>query len=196
MISSPDIRELWTRIEGVLRQHVPDTARTLAVPATDQEINELEEAIGLKLPADFRESLGIHDGQDDPTRCHSFCSDGVLAGTKKIAETWRMLTEIDGEILQKYYSHLEPDGHGAWWNRHWVPFTDAEGDCLCINLNPELRPGAAFGEIVAFVHDNPHEPGIAPSYGVWLQKLAQRLEDGDFEINEYGYLRLNIDLEK
>jgi cell wall assembly regulator SMI1 len=76
MTTSHDIKEIWTRIERVLQEHVPDTAKTLAVPATDHEINE---------------------------------------------------------------------------------------------------------------------PGIAPSYGNWLQKLAQRLEDGDFEIDEYGYLRLNIE---
>jgi cell wall assembly regulator SMI1 len=170
---------------------VPDTARTLAQPATDQEIDDLQAAIGLFLPAEFRESHKVHNGQDDPTRCHHFFTEGLLASTKQIAETWRMLTEIDEGFRQR-----EPDwdthGHGEWWNRHWVPFTIGEGDCLCINLNPQVRPGGTFGEIVCHVHDNPHEPGIAISYSAWLHRLAQRLERGEFTINQYGYLDLNI----
>jgi len=43
---------------------------------------------------------------------------------------------------------------------------------------------------VCHEHDNPHEPGIAISYGAWLQRLAQMLENGEFTIDEYGYLNI------
>jgi cell wall assembly regulator SMI1 len=185
------IGDSWTRIERVLRKHAPATALTLAGPAADEEIDELEAEIGLVLPLDFRQSLKVHNGQDDPTGCHHFFVEGLLASTKQIAETWRMLTELDEDFRRR-----EPDwdthGNGEWWNRHWVPFTIGDGNCLCINLNSKVRPGSKFGEIVCHIHDNPHEPGIAAGYSAWLEHLAQRLENGEFTINEYGYLDLNI----
>jgi cell wall assembly regulator SMI1 len=189
--SSASIADTWTRIEQVLQHHVPDTAHTLAAPATDQEIDELQAAIGLVLPGDFCQSLRVHNGQVDPTGCHRFFVEGLLAGTKQIVETWRMLTQLDEDFRRR-----EPDwdthGHGEWWNRHWVPFTIGDGDCLCINLNPEVRPGGTSAEIVCHVHDNLHEPAIAISYGEWLRNIARRLQNGEFTIDDYGYLRLNI----
>jgi cell wall assembly regulator SMI1 len=178
---SASIGDTWTRIERILRKHAPETALTLARPATDQEIDDLRKAIGLTLPGEFCQSLRVHNGQDDPTGCHRFFIEGLLADTKQIAEAWRMLTDLDEDFRQRE-PNWDTHGHGEWWNRHWVPFTIGDGDCLCINLNPQVRPGGTFGEIVCHVHDNPHEPGIAASYGAWLQRLAQRLENGEFTI--------------
>lgn len=187
MTISTDIRSVWTRIEQVLEQQVPETARTLAPPATDQEIAQLEEVLGLALPEDFIESLRVHNGQNDSSRCHTFIIEGLLASAAQIAETWRMLTELDDGFRQRE-TNWDTHGHGEWWNRKWVPFTIGDGDCLCINLNPQ----ASIGEILCHVHDSCHEPGIAVSYAAWLQELAQRLENGEFTVNEYGYLDLNI----
>ena len=75
---------------------------------------------------------------------------------------------------------------------HWIPYTIGNGDCLCINTNPDVRPNGNFGEIICHVHDNPHEPGIASSYGAWLDNLAQRLENQEFTVDEYGDLYLDI----
>jgi cell wall assembly regulator SMI1 len=191
LFSSVAIGETWTRIERVLRERVPDTALTLAPPATDEEIDDLQRAINLTLPPEFCQSLRIHNGQNDPTRCHGFFIEGLLASTKQIAETWRMLTDLDEQFRQRE-TNWDTHGHGEWWNGHWVPFTIGDGDCLCINLNPQVRSGGTLGEIVCHVHDNPHESGIAASYGAWLQRLAERLEDGEFTINEYRRLDLNI----
>jgi len=186
-----DIPAIWARIAGVLERHVPHTARTLAHPATDREIAGLESAIGLELPTDFRQSLKTHNGQDDPTECHSFIIGSLFASTSQIAERWRLLTDVDERFRQEEPDWDAPD-HGVWWNRHWVPFTiDSSGDSLCINLNPEVRPGGTFGEIVCHLHDSPHEPQGAPSYGAWLERLAQRLENGEFTIDD-GYLYLDL----
>jgi cell wall assembly regulator SMI1 len=67
--TSIDVAQTWTRIEQVLQKHVPDTARTLAGPATDEDIAELQAAIGLILPTDFCQSLKVHNVA---RRCSSF----------------------------------------------------------------------------------------------------------------------------
>jgi cell wall assembly regulator SMI1 len=192
MATQSDIRQFWARIEHALQRWVPRTAQTLAPPATYREIEMLETTIELKLPDQFRESLKIHNGQNDPSGCHSFIIEGLLANTTQIAETWRMLNDVD-----EHWRKREPDwdmhsSHEEWWDRRWVPFTTGQGDCLCINLNPDVRPGGTFGEIVCHLNSNPHEPGIARSYGAWIEALANKLDEHDFTINEYGYLSPNI----
>jgi cell wall assembly regulator SMI1 len=188
---SPDIREIWTRIERALAQHVPETAATLAPPASDEEIAELEAAIGLHLPDDYRQSLRVHNGQIDPTKCHHLTIEGLLATTKQVADTWRMLTEIDDGFRRREPNWDDPQ-RGAWWDRRWVPFTIGDGDCLCINLNPVVGRGGQFGEVVCHLNSNPHEPGIAASYGDWLSAVATKLEREDFVINEWGLLELFV----
>jgi cell wall assembly regulator SMI1 len=183
-----DLLGIWQRIESVLNNHVPETASTLSPPATDDQIRELEIAIGLMLPDDFRNSLKVHNGQIDPGKLHSFTYEGVFLDTKGIADTWKMLTDLDEGFRQRE-TNWDTHGHVEWWNRHWIPYTDANGDSLCINMNPTAE---RRGEIVCFVHDNPHEPGIAPSFGQWLETLASRLENHEFKVNEYGRLELEI----
>ena len=48
------VSSIWTRIEKVLWEVVPETARTLAPPATDKQIEDLEASIGLSVPEAFK----------------------------------------------------------------------------------------------------------------------------------------------
>jgi cell wall assembly regulator SMI1 len=181
------MRDLWQRIERVLQTHAPDTAATLAPPATEEEIQALEAAIRLSLPADLRASLRLHNGQNDPTRCHSFCGEGILLDTKQIAERWKMVTEID----ERERFSAAP-GQGPWWKTSCIPFTDAEGDMLCIDMDPALKD--RIGEVVCHVHDSEIERGLGASFRDWLSSLADRLDAGRFRIDDYGYLWLDSEV--
>jgi cell wall assembly regulator SMI1 len=178
------MRDLWQRIGRALQAHAPDTATTLAPAATDQEIAALEAAIGLTLPADLRASLKIHNGQRDPSGCHWFTAEGVLLGTSEIAERWRMVTVIDEELR----SHAAPR-QGPWWKASCIPFTDADGDMLCVDMDPDLV--SQVGEVVCHVHDGELGRGLSASFGDWLSSVANRLDGGRFFIDEDGYLWLD-----
>jgi cell wall assembly regulator SMI1 len=183
--NSNRIAEIWARIERVLKGRMPDTAKTLAPPASEQEIAQLEAGIGLVLPDEFQASLRIHNGQDDPYGLHGFFLDGPLATTVEIAEIWRIKSDCD-DHFRRVYADWDEHRHEEWWSRLWIPFTHGNGgsDCLCINLNPDVRPGGTFGEIICHLNSNPHEPGIAANYGAWLEGVAMRLEAGEFTVKE------------
>jgi cell wall assembly regulator SMI1 len=185
-MSDTNIRELWNRIERVLEEHAPEAAATLAEPATDQQIEKLEAAIGLTLPRDLRLSLKVHDGQRDPTRCHAFCGEGMLLSVAEIADRWKMITEIDEENR-----FSAAPGQGPWWKASCIPFTDADGNMLCVDMDPAL--GSRMGEVVCHVHDSQIERGLSASYAAWLSSLVKLLEAGRFRIDDYGYLWLETE---
>src|SRR5215467_7017510 len=163
------IPRLWLGIERVLQEHAPQAAATLAPPATGEEIANLEAALGLSLPADLRLSLQIHNGQHDPTRCHAFTDEGILLGTHDIADRWKMVTAIDKSERGK-----EAPGQGPWWKTTCIPFTDAEGNMLCVDMDKSL--GDRIGEVVRHVHDSEIERGLGASFTQWLSSVAERLE--------------------
>jgi cell wall assembly regulator SMI1 len=181
------IPRLWQSIERVLQAHAPEAAATLAPPATDEEIADLEAAIWVSLPEDLRLSLKVHNGQNDPTRCHAFTDEGILLGTQQIADRWRMVTEID----ESEGSRAAP-GQGPWWKTTCIPFTDAEGNMLCVDMDEAL--GDRIGEVVCHVHDSEIERGLGASYAHWLSSVAGRLEAGLFRVDDYGHLWLDREI--
>jgi len=168
----------WKRIEDVLLAHAADAAKTLAEPATAEQISELERVLGYSLPESLTASLRIHNGQNDALRLHSFSKEGMFLSTREIAETWSMLTQENGTAATN------------WWSPRWIPVVQADGSALCINM--EFGGPGGEGEVIGFVHDSSYEAGVAPSFEKWLETLAGQLESGDFKVDEYGYLWPNL----
>lgn len=57
------IEYLWIRIESWLSDNAPSLLRSLLPPVSEDEIKEFEKKMQVKLPADFAESLKVHNGQ-------------------------------------------------------------------------------------------------------------------------------------
>ena len=178
-----DIATIWNAIERELGVHAPAVLPTLNGPATDRDIERLESTIGYSIPHDVRESLKLHNGQDDPSRLHLLCEAGTLLSVDRILEVWEMITEID-----RVLSDQIPDRAGVeWWNPAYLPISDFEGDYLCVNLLAH-----DFGEVLWHVHDNGIEHCVFASYTDWLQFVASVFTEKRFAVDD-GYLDFWID---
>jgi cell wall assembly regulator SMI1 len=185
--SEIDIRECWTVIEDVLRTQAPRLYATLAAPASEAEIAELEQIIGLRLPSDLTASLRCHNGQRDPSRLWSLTDGGMLLSTSGIAESWRIVDSVHRDLLSQ-----PPPVPGytpePWWKATLIPFTDAEGDMLCIDTDAAL--GSHYGQVIWHVHDDSLSSPIALSYAQWLADVASRIRNGGLCVEERSsYLR-------
>src|SRR6188768_710922 len=109
MTSSHPVGDLWQTIEKALAELTPATLRTLAPPATRDEITTLESSVGRVLPSDLVASLLRHNGQHS-TEC-DFTGAGILFSTKGIADSWQMVSELDDEYSATGESLIE----GSWW---------------------------------------------------------------------------------
>jgi cell wall assembly regulator SMI1 len=184
---SSQINSLWDRIERAVLAVSSETAATLAPPAEEAAIWALQDLMGLRLPADFVASLRRHDGQRDPSRCHEFSGAGILLGVDEIRENWHMCCAIDSELRRLPAPNFEPsvemrwggvsrrEEEGPWWKPTLLPFSFAEGDMLCLDL--DLGLGPSCGE----------EPGIAASYTEWLAELELRIRAGGLSVDETGF---------
>jgi|AGTN01.1.fsa_nt_gi Protein involved in beta-1,3-glucan synthesis len=57
------IEYLWIRIESWLSDNAPSLLRSLLPPVSEDELKEFEKKMQVKMPADFVESLKVHNGQ-------------------------------------------------------------------------------------------------------------------------------------
>jgi cell wall assembly regulator SMI1 len=178
------VRKAWNTIETVLAREDPEAHASLAPGASEEQVRVLEQALGTSLPQDFRESLRHHNGQRLPNSEHSFVDHGFLLPCALIAEMRDMLNQIDAEVLDQIRVEGRPIPPGEWWNRNYVPFLDANGNMLCVDLDATHRH--QFGEVVWHVHDGNVDRGVAPLYIGWLEKIAGRLDSGQFKVGEFG----------
>ena len=185
--SDIDIRESWNSIEEALRAQAPRLVATLAPPASEADIAELEQVIGLRLPTDLNASLRCHDGQRDPSCLWSFTDGGMLLSTSGIAERWRIADSVYRDLLTQ-----PPPVPGytpaPWWKTTLIPFTDAEGDMLCVDTDAVV--GSHCGEVIWHIHDDGLTSAIAESYAQWLADVASRIRKGRLCVDKrFSYLR-------
>ncbi|WP_194842699.1 SMI1/KNR4 family protein [Endozoicomonas sp. OPT23] len=161
------MQSIWKELEIILSGVAPSVVTTLNEPATKQEIVILEDLTGYSLPAELKEYLSIHNGQNDPSRLETLCEEGTLLPVGAIVETYNMLNEINesGDLSD-----------GEWWNRKFLPLTDGEGDHLSIDLES--------GELVMHVHDSEIEYGIANTLTDWFREKLSVFKEGRYKIDD------------
>jgi cell wall assembly regulator SMI1 len=187
------VRESWARIEAWLGQNAPALRKSLRPPAREGAREKLQAKLGMTLPADFAESIQVHDGQKADADGGLFpLADDVLGDMP----SFRLLTlaEIGREwaMMKGLHDLGEFDGRkarpgrgvgGGWWNPGWVPIADnGGGDYFCLDLAP--GKGGAVGQVIVFFHDMDDRPRMARSYAAWLEKLAKGFAAGKYVLDE------------
>lgn len=194
------VDDAWKRIETWLSAEAREVLPSLLPGASEDDISRLESSVGAKLPAEFRESLRLHEGQSDDAESGLFPYSNSLGP----APAWRLLTLAEiGRRRAQMNELVEigefggrkaslPSGEQTeWWPSAWLPIADdGGGDFACLDLSAD---GA--GRVVQFRHDSPTRKVFAPSFGAWLAALADELEAGKyhFDPDEWGLQELEED---
>jgi cell wall assembly regulator SMI1 len=171
--SSKSIAESWERIRAFYPHQI------LHPGATPAAIAAFEEAIGLVLPDDFKESLRLHDGGDN-FWFHSTSGEFLsLAGMLKQWKTYRQ-AQRQGEYATEDWEASDIEGpiKPVFWNTKRIVVTDNSGDHWTLDLDPPQD--GAYGQIL----DHSHEVGptqvLAGSWAELLSQLAVDLENGKY----------------
>jgi molybdopterin biosynthesis enzyme/cell wall assembly regulator SMI1 len=165
-----NVSEAWSCLDGWL-QSMPDAIPGgFNPPASDDEVQLLEQAIGMKLPADFVSSLKTHNGQVDQS---GGCFDGEsLLDVQGILREWRCWRDL---TAKGEFKGMSSDADGGvkddWFNLKWIPITrNGSGDGLCLDLDP--APGGTFGQVIRMWHDDDHRERVAASFEQWLGRMV------------------------
>jgi cell wall assembly regulator SMI1/ankyrin repeat protein len=177
------VADCWQRIDAWLAANNPALKKTLNRPADDKQIARLEKAVGTKLPADFKESCQIHNGQKH--------SEGdlilplvegdegyFLLSCADSAGEWQCWKELadSGEFANKE-SGPDIGIQDTWWHPGWVPIaSNGGGDSICLDLAPTEE--GRVGQVITMNHETAKRELLAPSFAQWLADWAKAVEGG------------------
>ncbi|MCP4221161.1 MAG: hypothetical protein GY765_41410 [bacterium] len=167
-----EIKEYWDRIEQWLSKNMPDGLSKLAGGASEEDIAAFETDMGTRLPADFRASPAIHNGNNKKT---VLLNDGrdifQLLSLDEIKEEYRRRNKNKEEISEAYREAGE-----TFSGRDLPVLYFSTGDYTCLNTGTG---------ILSYVsHDG--DSSKLKDFGTLLKMNADNLESGRFYIDQYG----------
>lgn len=169
------VAQSWSRLDPWLAAHPKEIPSGLNPGASEDDIRSLEAALEMKLPADFIESLKIHDGQ--PGIAGDFFDGDSLLPARRIVSAWnvwrKLVTSDDFDDCG-----AEPDDgiKDDWYNPKWIPFTsDGMGNHLCLDLDP--AEGGTPGQVIRVWHDDGERTLVARSFREWLYRFVTEYTD-------------------
>lgn len=190
------MKELWKRFENWLGVHYPLLLESLNEGATDEEILEAEETMGIKFPSDFKESLKIHNGQKDDLEYIGLIGGYQLLGLEDIVAEWKIWTNLlnEGafEVWDEIIFNTDKVKADQWWRAKWVPITaNGGGDHHCLDLDP--TPEGKIGQIIEMWHDDENRLLIGDSFKDCFKLMVENLENGTYyTVDNYGDLEFNF----
>lgn len=176
------MQSTWDRISAWLSTNAPTVYSSLRPGASEEAIAATEATLGVRFPDDLRQSLAIHDGQDE--EAPGLINGCELLSLERIVDEWSIWTELlnEGEF-DGLTSESDDPVRGDWWNKAWVPLTyDGMGNHHCLDLDP--ADGGKVGQVIVMMQDDAYRPVIAPNYADWLEAFAEDLESGVYVYDE------------
>jgi len=196
-IAAP-VAESWQRIDAWLKANAPAVRKSLRGPASEADLNRLEETIGVALPDDVRESYLIHDGQYRLDLEEDEYRPGVFFGLfplplfhgEGVEWCWknRICSESDN------YKEVSPDAPGnrltsyppgavrlAQMRPGWIPlYWDSGRSFMGIDLDP--GPRGIAGQVIPFGWGlglgDEERWVLAQSWAHFLEDVADELDAG------------------
>ena len=203
---APSVTKSWARIDAWAEEYYPELYDQLAAPATASDVEELENELRCEVPADVRESLQVHDGQERGGRPTGIILGIALLDCEEIVEEWKLWIKVasrsssQGESIKSIPStsskpprslnlpgqRSRPPGaiQAVYAHAQWIPLAkDFGGNNIAIDLAP--GPAGLWGQVILFGHNMDTKYVVARSWSHFLAIVASDLEmRGGWTINE------------
>lgn len=169
------IDKAWRDLTVFLTKNNPSLLQELNPPASDAEIEDLEQTIEHQLPLEVKRYLKCHNGQRG---IENNIFDIFLLSTYDMINEWKIWRNL---LQEGMFSDMEasPDKEidNTWWNKNWLPFTnDGRGNHTCIDFSPTMTGN--YGQIIEIWHDDPERKILYPCFSKWFIEKVQTLIKG------------------
>lgn len=140
-------------------------------PASERQISEAEQAIGLPFPLDLKQSL----------RTHGAFSNVAIGGYG-----YTLLSP--GEMVETHIfrKRVADSGYSSGWDFSWIPLSESGGgghDVL----------DTTTGRILDFHIEQDKPKVIAPSFRAWIESYVFDLEAGKFRYDKEDQWLVPVD---
>jgi cell wall assembly regulator SMI1 len=174
------IKTAWQRISAWYDANTPEGTLVLASGASEAKLVEFEKEIGFSLPDDLRASFALHNGTSNGGY---LLHHGELLSLKQVLslhktyaqwqveENWGLGPDYQTEDIS---GPIKP----TWWSASRVPLTDNNGDAVMADFDPATE--GHVGQVIEFDHEVGPRRVFSPSFGQWLNDLAEGLENGEY----------------
>lgn len=189
------LRQAWAAWLSALEHKGVEARAVLRPGATEEQVVELEAAVGSRLPKDVRDLYLLADGQEDIFKIEDVPRGRQLAplfggyefnSLEEVAFHWLSWREIREqstleELDATYNVHVDVRAgdpvRKAYTHAAWIPFaTDGGGNSLAIDLDP--APGGERGQIIVIGPDEDTRRVLASGLAPFLAALASMMEVG------------------
>jgi cell wall assembly regulator SMI1 len=184
-VAMSEIKHYWEIIDNFFMKNNLKIYDSLSGPADETEISSLETILDVKLPEAFRESLMIHDGQNDRDNFIMFADYQKLLSVSEMIAHYKMHRDLfENETID----YIRPDEckyirRNYIYHNKWLQFTDSEGDGLILDFDPAVQGRA--GQVFFRPHDdNPADQIIAETYRDWLKNICEKLENRQYTVRD------------
>ena len=196
-MSSVEFENSWKIIIQWLEQHSPGTLNTLNPPATDHDIESIEDHYGIKLPADLEALYRLHNGQNTqgPDIVNFIygqtfvpVSYGLDLHQGAIAD---YIEEIDFPNFQNIPKHVSPVKETPL---NFFPILSGHSRyALCADFKPSSE--GQFGQLVFYDSEGSSVMKVCNSVTELLSVFASDLESGLYTKNQDDPLWLHASKE-
>jgi cell wall assembly regulator SMI1 len=172
------VKTTWQQLENWYQDKAPDVYKNLNAGASTEEIKDLQDELGLKLPNDFVASLKVHNGAMELHNGYQYLT------TTQIWKIWSMMRYLD---QQGAFSTYKPKAavkgiiRNTWWNPGWVPFAeDSQGNLICVDLDPGEE--GKYGQIIYWERVEGPLTSDYVSFFDWLWQYQRALYRGAYTV--------------
>jgi len=156
------MKALLGRLEKKLQKERPELFALLRPGAGKEALDELEEQLGVKLPASYRALYRWREGQEDDFD-HTFWEEFQLCPLEEVTEHVQILNEL----VEAGEFEFED-----WWHGDWLPFLgNGASDVVCVDAGGAF--GGYKGQVLHFWHDGEDRPIIHPTLEHFLDALVR-----------------------
>ncbi|MDR1223866.1 MAG: SMI1/KNR4 family protein, partial [Tannerella sp.] len=133
-----EIKYYWKTIDAFLIKNGNEIYSSLLGPADEKEINNLENILDIKLPDTFKESLLIHNGQDENNNITTFIDYQKLLSVNEMIKNYKMFCELfENEIVDFIkFNECKYIKRQYIFNNKWLKFTESNSDGLIMDFDP------------------------------------------------------------
>jgi cell wall assembly regulator SMI1 len=179
------MKEIWRRLEAWGEKAGAGTLK-LRDGATEKEIAAAEKKMKLKFPADLRESLLLHDGQEEEPDFEWMPACSPLQPLHALVERWEEERDLESEDDSDDDSEADARMKSCLFHAKRVPIAGTEywdGDNTYVDLAPGSK--GKVGQLITFVTECDLVV-LGPSLRDALDRYATMLESGKLVWDKKG----------